>query len=71
MPSCSPRMIANEMMVEPSELAMNGLQSLVQSLMPWITALPDITRILIQPQMNYNALGVISIRSLNASVKGL
>lgn len=42
-----PRMIANEMMVEPSELAsVMGYEIFeVQSLMPWITALPDITHI--------------------------
>ena len=42
-----PRMIANEMMVEPSELAsVMGYEIFeVQSLMPWITALPDKTHI--------------------------
>ena len=42
-----PRMIANEMMVEPSELAsVMGYEIFeVQALMPWITALPDKTHI--------------------------
>ena len=42
-----PRMIANEMMVEPSELAsVMGYEIFeVQTLMPWITALPDKTHI--------------------------
>ena len=42
-----PRMIANQMMVEPSELAsVMGYEIFeVQALMPWITALPDKTHI--------------------------
>lgn len=42
-----PRMIANEMMAEPSELAaVQGYEIFeVQTIMPWITALPEVTKI--------------------------